>query len=217
MTLQDTAFHAAADSTTRAIANGETWPYWRLIAAGVIVAVVIVIIVVFVSEFIAIKRAGGLKAYAKDIDLVSYSGVRAVWVYEIVLGALTVAVLLRAFVPKLASDLQIDAVWPLVIMAAAGRGINLGAYGIKRSTDDPAMMATKAAINDPTVQPFVTTNRKTGETSVSTIPIEPKAEVPAAPTVTTTAPVTLIGPVVQTPSEPVVPPKPKPVVMTRDA
>lgn len=166
----------AVDSATAAMQRGETWPVFRMIAAGVVVVAVLVILGLLVSEYATVKEAGGLKAYTKDLDMVGFSGFRSLLAFEVVLGALVVAVLLHAFLPKLVSELQIDAVWVVAGMAAAGRGINLGAFGIKQANADPAVMVAAAAIKDPSVQPLVTTNKKTGDTTVSVVPSQQATE-----------------------------------------
>lgn len=165
-----TLLEQAADTLARQAA-GSTWPGARIIFAAVVGLIALAAAAVFVSEFVAVRRAGGLKVYAKDVDLVSYTGLRSAWVYEIVLGGLAIVVLLHGIVPNLVSVLQIEAVYAVIVMAAAPRGINLGAFISKQTNADPAVMVTAAAIKDPTVQPLVTTNRLTGDTTVSVVPV----------------------------------------------
>lgn len=172
--------HAVSDSVARAAGLGETWQTWRLIGAGIIALAAIAAVVVFVSEFLAVRKAGGLKAYARDFDTVNYGALRGIWTSEVIVGAVTVAILLHAFVPKLVSELQTDAVVTVFGFVGLFRGINFGAFFAKRATEDPTIMATKAAIADPTVRPLVTRNEKTGETTVSQVPVEVPAPAQAA-------------------------------------
>lgn len=223
----------AADTLARQAA-GSTWPGARIIFAGALGLVALGAVVIFVSEFVAVRRAGGLKTYAKDVDLVSYTGLRSAWTYEFVLGGLALVVLLHGIVPNLVSVLQIEAVYAVIVMAAAPRGINLGAFISKQANADPAVMVTAAAIKDPTVQPLVTTNRLTGDTTVSVVPVAPigngngsgSSETTTTTTKTTTTGSTLsessslsrdatLEPAAAVPPPP--PPKPVAPVFTRDA
>jgi hypothetical protein len=159
----------ALDTVLAQPATG-TWPEARFIIAGVVALAALCAVAVFCAEFLTIRKAGGLKSYAREIDMVTYNGLRTEWTLEVILGALTVAIMLRAFVPNLVSTLQIDAVWAVIIAAASAKGINLAGFGIKQVNADPAVMVAAAAIKDPDVQPLVTTNKKTGDTTVSVVP-----------------------------------------------
>lgn len=205
--------HAVADSVARAAALGETWTPYRIVIAVVLSLVALIVLAAFMSELWAIKKAGGIKAYTKDFDTVNYGAVRGIWTCEIIVGAITVAIMLHAFVPKLVSELQVEAVVTLFGFAGLFRGINFGAFYAKRATQDPSIMATQAAINDPNVMPLITRNKKTGETTVSHIPV---VQQPMTTTTTMGTPTATVETKATTTVEPP-PPPPAPLQFAHDA
>lgn len=166
---------ARADSVVHALLTGESWMNWRVAAAISLVLVALLLVAVFVSEFISIKRSGGLKVYVDNINAVNYGAIRGIWVTEIVIGALSVVVMLRALVPSVVAELQVDALLIVVSAALTMRGINFGAHWIQRKTQDAAVVAANAAAKTPGVMPVVTQNKKTGVTRVDVVTMQSAA------------------------------------------
>lgn len=169
---------AAADSAARAALSVESLLTWRYALAATFVLGAFVALFVFFAEYREIKAAGGIKKYTSDMNTVNYGAYRGVTFSEIVAGAVGMCIVLRAIVPDLVSDLQVEAVAILFSFVGLFRGINFFAFRSKLTNADPAVIAANAAAAHNDVMPVVTKNAQTGVTTVDVVPT-PKAEAEA--------------------------------------
>ena len=222
--LQQTAAsaeHMLADSVsgsaiTRALSAAGV-VNWKIAVTIVIAAFFVGAAIVFLLEWNSIRKAGGLKKWVDDVPVVQYRTVRLIWLSEATVVVLTIAVVSHAVWPQVVGEVQTDMVYAIFAFLGFGQGMNVTAFLGKRATEDPVIAATNAALNDPTVQPLVTSNRKTGERTVTVVPsaaaaadtaaaLAATAERQAAIRTTTERPVVVAPPVVLPPP-----------VITRDA
>lgn len=213
------AEHAAADSVSGSAIekalSAAAVVNWKIAITILAAAALVGIMVLIFLEWRTIQKAGGLKKWVNDVPVVQYRTVRLIWISEIVVIVLTGAVVAHAVWPQVVGETQTDMVYALFAFLGFGQGMNVTAFLGKRATEDPVIAATNAALADPTVQPFVTSNKKTGERTVSIVPTQPNVS-SAAAVATSGMTAEMPAPVVAAPVTVVAPP-PAPPVIVRDA
>jgi hypothetical protein len=202
--------HARADSVSasaidRVLSAGGV-VNWKIVLTVLVLAMLAGAAVLIASEWRAVRKAGGLKQWVDDVPVVQYRTVRLIWLSEAVVVVLTSAVVSHAVWPQVVGEVQTDMVYAIFAFLGFGQGMNVTAFLGKRATEDPVVTATNAAIADPTVQPVVTSNKKTGERTVTTVPSAPATttQTMAVPAAAPDAATATFAP----------PPKPAPVVVT---
>jgi len=147
-------------------------------------------VTIFALELNAIRKAGGFKKWVLDVPLLPYRTVRMIYISEGVVIVLTLACISHAVWPQIVGEVQMELVYGILGFIGVSLGLNVTAFNIaSKNQPDPAIVAAQAAVENPNTLPLVTTNKKTGETTVTPVVVSngnTTAEQPK-PAVTVTA------------------------------
>lgn len=221
--IQQSIEHAASDSVAgsaiqRALSSGAI-VNWKIAATLFMIFFVVGVLILYISEWNSIRKAGGFKKWVDTLPLVQYRSVRMGYLSEVAVIIFVLAMLAHAVWPQVVGELQVEAMYAVFAFLGLNTGLNVTAFIGKRATQDAAIQATNAAINDPNVLPLVRTNKRTGETVVEHVPVAQQAN---GPPITVTAERTAVtvepggNATVVTESPPVVVPPPPKVHGKRD-